>query len=111
MLNTIEPYLEAENREDLERQLAPWLAHEVAEEVGQMVDSSELLEQIVREILQDRAVRYSRMAERESILSTDQMSEDELTPEIEEQEAGGEAEDLVDIEDNEVYKIEMNTSK
>lgn len=65
VLNTLEPYLEAENRDELEKTLGPWLAQEVAEEVGNMIDSQELLEEIVREILEDRAARYFRLAELE----------------------------------------------
>lgn len=65
VLNTMEPYLEAENRDELEKTLGPWLAQEVAEEVGNMIDSQELLEEIVREILEDRAARYFRLAELE----------------------------------------------
>lgn len=65
VLNSMEPYLEAENREELEKTLGPWLAQEVAEEVGNMIDSQELLEEIVREILEDRAARYFRLAEAE----------------------------------------------
>lgn len=58
VLKSIEPITEAENRDELERKLGPWLAKEVALEVGQMIDSRELLEEIVREILKERARTY-----------------------------------------------------
>lgn len=84
VLNTIEPFLEAANRENLEGQLGPWLANEVAEEVGQMVDSRHLLEEIVREILVDRAARYLKLADLNKELSLDFMPEEELQEEAEE---------------------------
>lgn len=68
VLNNIEQLTEAENRDDLERQLGPWLAKEVAEEVGQMIDSRDLLEEIVREILRERAEVYINMMNSDSNL-------------------------------------------
>lgn len=85
VLASIDPYMDVENRENLECELGPWLANEVAEEVGQMIDSRELLEEIVREILQDRAARYSKMAEKESILSIDVPLEEEVHEEVEDE--------------------------
>lgn len=76
VLNTIEPFLEAENREALERTLGPWLASEVAQEVGQIIDSRELLEEIVSDILRDRACRYMKMAQSASIASTQEEETD-----------------------------------
>lgn len=94
VLNSIEPYLEADNREQLEIQLGPWLANEVAEEVGQMVDSRELLEEIVREILNDRAARYLKMAESpEPELSSTDLLQEETDFEV-----GEEGEDEGDID-------------
>lgn len=92
VLNSMEPYLEAENREELEKTLGPWLAQEVAEEVGNMIDSQELLEEIVREILEDRAARYFRVAEAEC---RDDDSFDE-------EEAGHEGEVEDEYEDEEI---------
>lgn len=43
-MSEIEPLQEEEDRELLEQQLKPWLAQEVAEEIGQIIDSRELLE-------------------------------------------------------------------
>lgn len=65
VLQVIEPFLETENRDDLERTLGPWLSQEVAEEVGRMVDSQDLLEELVREILEDRAATYLKMSANE----------------------------------------------
>lgn len=45
--------------------MGPWLAKEVALEVGQMIDSRELLEEIVREILKERAKTYQNEKELE----------------------------------------------
>lgn len=84
VLASIDPYMDVVNRENLECELGPWLAHEVAEEIGQMIDSRELLEQIVQEILEDRAARYMKMAERESLLSIDVPLEEEQHEEEEE---------------------------
>lgn len=44
VLEDIEPLKDAADREQLEEQLRPWLAQEVAEEIGQMIDSRDLLE-------------------------------------------------------------------
>ncbi|GAB0091685.1 uncharacterized protein DMENIID0001_065420 [Sergentomyia squamirostris] len=66
ILNSIQSITEAENREELERQLKPWLAKEVAEEIGHMIDSKELLGEIVREILHERAEFYGNISESES---------------------------------------------
>lgn len=88
VLAAIDPYMDVENREKLERELGPWLANEVAEEVGQMIDSRELLEQIVQDILEDRAARFVKMSERESILSVDVPMEEEMNEEAEEEQEG-----------------------
>lgn len=47
VLESIESLRDAENKEDLQRKLTPWLAEEVATEIGQMIDSRELLLEIV----------------------------------------------------------------
>lgn len=52
---------DAENKEELQLKLTPWLAEEVASEIGQMVDSQDLLLEIVREVLQHRAEMYAKM--------------------------------------------------
>lgn len=65
VLESIESVREAENKEDLQQKLTPWLAEEVASEIGQMVDSQELLLEIVREVLQHRAEVYAKIEEDE----------------------------------------------
>ncbi|ETN59415.1 flagellar radial spoke protein [Anopheles darlingi] len=42
------------DREEFERQITPWLAREVAREIGQFIDSKELLEDIIGEILRHK---------------------------------------------------------
>lgn len=51
VLNTVENIKDEKDREEFERQITPWLAKEVAHEIGQMIDSKELLEDIIREVL------------------------------------------------------------
>ncbi|XP_039450820.1 radial spoke head protein 3 homolog A isoform X2 [Culex pipiens pallens] len=51
ILDTVENIKDEKDREEFERQIAPWLAKEVAQEIGQMIDSKELLEDIIREVL------------------------------------------------------------
>lgn len=70
ILQAIDPFEEErkedqKKREEIERTLGPWLSKEVAEEVGRMIDSQELLEELVREILEDRAAKYLKMCESE----------------------------------------------
>lgn len=65
VLESIESVKNAENKEELQQKLTPWLAEEVASEIGQMVDSQELLLEIVKEVLQHRAEIYSRASAEE----------------------------------------------
>lgn len=51
VLDAVENIKNEKDREEFERQIAPWLAKEVAQEIGQMIDSKELLEGIIREVL------------------------------------------------------------
>lgn len=60
VLESIESVRDAENKEELQRKLTPWLAEEVASEIGQMVDSRDLLLEIVKEVLQHRAELYAK---------------------------------------------------
>lgn len=68
MLENIESVRDAENKEELQKKLAPWLAQEVAEEIGQMIDSKDLLLEIVKEVLAHRAEQYSKCDEPEQEL-------------------------------------------
>lgn len=65
VLESIESVRDAENKEELQRKLTPWLAEEVASEIGQMIDSRELLLEIVKEVLQHRAELYAKFEEDE----------------------------------------------
>lgn len=58
ILDTMELQVEGKKLADLEDQLKPWLAQEVANEVGQMVDSRDILERMVREIVENRAAAF-----------------------------------------------------
>lgn len=85
VIQSIDPYLDVENREQLERQLGPWLANEVAEEVGQMIDSRVLLEELVRQILVERGARYMQMSKFEYQVSEPSIDEEMAEEELEEQ--------------------------
>uniref|UniRef100_A0A336LMR2 CSON012980 protein n=1 Tax=Culicoides sonorensis TaxID=179676 RepID=A0A336LMR2_CULSO len=61
VLEDIEPLRETADRQLLEEQLKPWLAQEVAEEIGQMIDSRDLLEEIVKQVLKHRAELYTNL--------------------------------------------------
>lgn len=100
VLNSIDPYMEAENREKMELELGPWLVKEVSEEVGRMVDSRNLLEQMIRDILIERKARYRKMAANESELSIDVIPEEA---------AGGEEEEEEEMEDEGEYFDDENT--
>ncbi|CRK96346.1 CLUMA_CG009764, isoform B [Clunio marinus] len=63
VLDSIDSVREAENKDDLQQKLTPWLAEEVASEIGQMIDSRELLLEIVKEVLHHRAELYARFEE------------------------------------------------
>lgn len=47
VLESIQTLQDAENADELQKKLTPWLAEEVATEIGQMIDSRELLLEIV----------------------------------------------------------------
>jgi radial spoke head protein 3 len=44
VLKSMDQVRYTENQEELEQKLAPWLAKEVANEIGQIIDSRDLLE-------------------------------------------------------------------
>lgn len=78
VLESIDSVREADNREDLESKLAPWLAQEVAEEIGQMIDSRELLLEIVKEVLQHRAELYSKFDQTMDVDSPEEEDPDDM---------------------------------
>lgn len=67
VLDSIESLREVENKEELQQKLTPWLAEEVASEIGQMIDSRDLLLEIVKEVLQHRAELYAKFEDDEDI--------------------------------------------
>ncbi|XP_019893070.2 uncharacterized protein LOC101892397 [Musca domestica] len=59
ILDNLEPATDAAKRENLMETLCPWLSAEVAEEVGHIVDSREILTVIIQEIIKQRAEIYA----------------------------------------------------
>lgn len=60
ILETIQTEIVNKNADELNNIFLPWLAQEVAKEVGQMVDARDILEEIVGDIMRERAAEYSR---------------------------------------------------
>ncbi|XP_017844543.1 radial spoke head protein 3 homolog A isoform X1 [Drosophila busckii] len=58
VLENIEPASDAVKKEQLMKSVCPWLSAEVAEEVGHIVDSREILTAIIQEIIKQRASVY-----------------------------------------------------
>ncbi|XP_033209519.1 radial spoke head protein 3 homolog B isoform X2 [Belonocnema kinseyi] len=56
-------FLLDEIKADVEEGFMPWLMKEVKKEVGSMIDSRELLMEIIKEILENRAETYKRLGE------------------------------------------------
>lgn len=85
LLTSINAEIDGKNLNELENKFNPWLAQEVANEVGQMIDSKEILEEIVKQIVHERADAYltfrasesTRKMSAENILHTT----DEITTE------------------------------
>ncbi|XP_058123138.1 radial spoke head protein 3 homolog [Anopheles ziemanni] len=70
------------DRAEFERQITPWLAKEVAHEIGQWIDSTELLEDIIREILlqKKKALLGEDNADDTAKGQYDEVDPDELNP-------------------------------
>uniref|UniRef100_A0A6P4F0V1 Uncharacterized protein LOC108044419 isoform X1 n=1 Tax=Drosophila rhopaloa TaxID=1041015 RepID=A0A6P4F0V1_DRORH len=66
VLENIEPASDAVKKEQLMKSICPWLSAEVAEEVGHIVDSREILTAIIQEIIKQRAEVYAGYREPES---------------------------------------------
>ncbi|KAK1132344.1 hypothetical protein K0M31_016452 [Melipona bicolor] len=56
-------FLLDEIKADVEEGFMPWLMKEVKKEMGYMIESKELLMDIVREIIEDRAETYKKLGE------------------------------------------------
>ena len=59
VLDNLEPATDAAKKEELMKSVCPWLSAEVAEEVGQIVDSRDILTVIIQEIIKQRAETYA----------------------------------------------------
>lgn len=59
VLDSLEPATDAAKEEQLMKTICPWLSAQVAEEVGQIVDSREILTVIIQEIIKQRAETYA----------------------------------------------------
>lgn len=103
VLEDIEPLRDVADRQQLEEQLRPWLAQEVAEEIGQMIDSRDLLEgeftiihplksmklhfcsffnqEIVKQVLKHRAELYTNLhrAQQDKDETESKAGEDEVS--------------------------------
>lgn len=66
VLENIEPASDAVKKEQLMKSICPWLSAEVAEEVGHIVDSREILTAIIQEIIKQRAEVYAGYRDAES---------------------------------------------
>lgn len=60
ILETIQQEIANKNANELENIFLPWLAREVAKEVGQMVDARDILVEMVGDIVRQQAAEYSR---------------------------------------------------
>lgn len=83
VISHIEPLAEAADRTNLEKELFPWLAKEVAEEVGHIIDSREILIEIIKEILVERASKYLDIPEEPEEEEEEENEEEEQKEEIE----------------------------
>lgn len=63
VLENLDPLSDAAKKEHLEKNICPWLSKEVAEEVGHIVDSREILTVIIQEIIKQRAATYAGWTE------------------------------------------------
>lgn len=77
ILEQMEPLKDEEDRQVQEEALTPWLVEQVAEEIGQMIDSRDLLEEIVKQVLQHRAELYLNLqTTREGVAGEEPEGED-----------------------------------
>lgn len=104
ILDTIQTEIEMKNINELENVFMPWLAQQVAKEVGQMVDARDILEEIVAQIVQERAATYARVrAETEFVCHEDEpIEEDSKSTVTPESTAVPESSNVDDAEDEEI---------
>lgn len=78
ILDTVQTEIENKNANEIENIFLPWLAKEVAQEVGQMVDARDILEEIVGEVVRERAAEYARFkTEAEFNVHVDEPNDDD----------------------------------
>lgn len=65
VLENLDPLSDAAKKENMEKNIFPWLSKEVAEEVGHIIDSREILTVIIQEIIKQRAATYAGWTEPE----------------------------------------------
>ncbi|KAI9587271.1 hypothetical protein GQX74_003118 [Glossina fuscipes] len=70
ILDSLEPAADADKKEKLMKSLCPWLSAEVATEVGQIINSREILTVIIKEIIKQRAEIYAGYQEKQPITET-----------------------------------------
>ncbi|XP_055913444.1 radial spoke head protein 3 homolog isoform X2 [Eupeodes corollae] len=69
VLANLEPATDEMRKAELEKKICPWLTKEVAEEIGQIIDSREILTAIIKEIIKQRAAIYANYTEDEPSLN------------------------------------------
>ncbi|XP_028898925.2 radial spoke head protein 3 homolog [Zeugodacus cucurbitae] len=82
VLDNLEPATDAAKKEHLMKTIAPWLTVEVAEEVGHIVDSREILTVIIQEIIKQRATAYAGYKEDIPLETVIERGEDDMIEEI-----------------------------
>nr|XP_029735507.1 radial spoke head protein 3 homolog A isoform X1 [Aedes albopictus] len=103
VLDAVENIKDDKDREEFERQITPWLAKEVAQEIGQMIDSKELLEDIIREVLIQK--KRNLFGTPTPDIPEDQVRSEEDEQQENESEAGAEDEDFEEIEGVEIEEL------
>lgn len=81
VLDSLEPATDAAKKEELMKSVCPWLSAEVAEEVGQIVDSRDILTVIIQEIIKQRAETYASYREQLPAKLDDIGEEEHAAPE------------------------------
>lgn len=78
ILGAVQTEIADKSSNELENIFLPWLAKEVAKEVGRMVDARDILEDIVTDIMREQADEYSRYkADAEPNVQVNEVREDD----------------------------------
>ncbi|XP_054733069.1 uncharacterized protein LOC129240987 [Anastrepha obliqua] len=94
VLDNLEPATDAAKKEHLMKTVAPWLTVEVAEEVGHIVDSREILTVIIQEIIKQRATAYAGYKEEMPLETLIERGEDVIEEEMKDELCTCESSDL-----------------